>query len=1061
MKHIFAAVLSMLCAFVSAAPQLPASLKTEPDGTFTFNGIAFEITVSNARWQAFANKDWQERDGKSGKAGVDLRGFVLPEAGSGRGEITETVTPLENGSIAFRSTLNMQEPCQLNRVSGSFTLPVGKCAVSVDGKEIAIPEKQNGSPRLYLGHPKTVRLRGIGAEELVVKPQTCDYVMIQDNRKYGSNSIAVFFVFRTGKTGFSKSELILNLSVEPVASHPVALEPFINRAFSGRAGGTLPVWTLQGEDASLSMFRETEVNPLGICFAVSPRGAAAVGGKERGGVPASMTIPVSMKRPVRALNLFHTSAWTPPDEFGEVRIQFSDGSGKTFPVSGLRDCGNWVGPRPLSNAAIAWTGMRSDSMLGVYCSTFPFPAGKNPVSVTFHTNSSQVIWLILGMTFTEGEIFFPAQESSVKIVAGKEWFPLEFRNSTRPGSPLDFSGLLDAPAGKYGAAVPAPDGTLRFRNAPEKRLRLFGTNFCNTMNFPAHEVADSVVRQIARNGYNAVRFHHHDDGLVDSASADSVTLNKENLDRLDYLFAAFKKQGIYVVTDLYASRRFRSGDNLPYRNAKGAFQSDPRARENWKAFVRAWLTHRNPYTGLTWAEDPALVMVNLINEDDPLWDWNTEPAVRDRHIQLFAEWKKKNGCSSAKADTGDRDFIRFLFELKRGELAELTAFVKEELKLQANVTSINWHQKKIFTLLREKFDVTDDHYYHDHRVDVRIKGRTVNGHHQLAGIATGLDLPAVLTTSRIPGKPFFVTEYNHCRPNRFRAETGPVMGAYPALQDWTGIFRFCYSHNVLLYMKNRNAFSCFESVADPVMQLSDRITAAMFLRGDVRPAEEGYSFAVSENILTTGEPLEFPEPFTKLGLLVRTGSHRKGMSLPEGMREFSEANLSGAVSALWRESLAGRRAVSSTGEITADFVGRQMTVCTPRSESFTGTGDAVTGGILSVRRMDTFGTVAALSLDGDGLRESRKILLLHLTDTANSGDTFFDPDCRIVDDYGSLPLLVRRGSAEVELALDGPVKVTALSADGDELGAVRVENNRFRVATDLFKGGVMAYCITR
>ena len=179
------------------------------------------------------------------------------------------------------------------------------------------------------------------------------------------------------------------------------------------------------------------------------------------------------------------------------------------------------------------------------------------------------------------------------------------------------------------------------------------------------------------------------------------------------------------------------------------------------------------------------------------------------------------------------------------------------------------------------------------------------------------------------------------------------------------------------------------------------------------------------------------------------------------MREFSEANLSGAVSALWRESLAGRRAVSSTGEITADFVGRQMTVCTPRSESFTGTGDAVTGGILSVRRMDTFGTVAALSLDGDGLRESRKILLLHLTDTANSGDTFFDPDCRIVDDYGSLPLLVRRGSAEVELALDGPVKVTALSADGDELGAVRVENNRFRVATDLFKGGVMAYCITR
>ena len=135
----------------------------------------------------------------------------------------------------------------------------------------------------------------------------------------------------------------------------------------------------------------------------------------------------------------------------------------------------------------------------------------------------------------------------------------------------------------------------------------------------------------------------------------------------------------------------------------------------------------------------------------------------------------------------------------------------------------------------------------------------------------------------------------------------------------------------------------------------------------------------------------------------------------------------------------------------------------PRRDFDLPAGDLATGGVLSVRDVSTHATVAALSLDGKKLADSRSILLLHLTDISNSDATFFDSDCRFVNSQGKLPLLVRRGSAEVTLkvAPGAPLQVQALSADGDVLGELPVSGNTFPIATDRFPGGVLAWHVTR
>ncbi|AHF93452.1 beta-galactosidase [Opitutaceae bacterium TAV5] len=179
-------------------------------------------------------------------------------------------------------------------------------------------------------------------------------------------------------------------------------------------------------------------------------------------------------------------------------------------------------------------------------------------------------------------------------------------------------------------------------------IRFWGVNLCFSGAFPDHATADRIAARLASLGVNIVRFHHIDQrrfpgglwhrdspGATNNPREDNIahrTLDPEALDRLDYLVARLKEHGIYTNLNLKVSRIFSTfddpafpapapGEILP-KKGKGFDQFYTPAIEAQKAYARLLLTRRNAWTGLTWAEDPAVAQVEINNENGILWAWN-------------------------------------------------------------------------------------------------------------------------------------------------------------------------------------------------------------------------------------------------------------------------------------------------------------------------------------------------------------------------------------------------------------------------------------------------------
>ena len=679
------------------------------------------------------------------------------------------------------------------------------------------------------------------------------------------------------------------------------------------------------------------------------------------------------------------------------------------------------------------------------------------------------------------------------ISEGDGWTALDYRKDIEAGSALDFSnqGLLDAPAGKHGW-LRNVDGHFEFENLPGVRQRFYGVNLCFSANYPDHAAADNLVTRLKRLGYNTIRVHHYERELVDGKSRGMKDgFDPESMDRIDYLLAKAIESGFYITTDVFVSRPVRWEAIGLGERGKGVIENknlykslvalwDP-AFADWCRFAEKFLTHRNPYTGRRYVDEPALPLISLVNEGQHSMGWRraVEPCCKDPVVrQAWKDWlaaRRKADpkfCPDAAEDAedaavyGDRNaaFAHFMADTERKSAGRMTAFLRK-LGSKALFTNANCgpHFVPMQEVREDCYDYVDDHFYVDHPQFLvnswQLPSKCGNGNPVL-----NLRLPPTrVAFTRMASKPFTITEWNFSGPGMYRGGGGIMTGAFSALQDWDGLWRFAYSHSRDNFPDGAGSPGYFDVGTDPLGQASDRASVCLFLRRDLAPLAAAETYRVDAASLRT-------EGGTAVGAAPQWGDQAW----------FRQVSTSVARSKVRPGTTV--RAVSETHQLkdapfpceenpafALDRARGSFRIVTPRTAGGFAPEGTLACGPVSFTLRDAPATVWASSVDSEptDLRHARRIVVTHLTDVQAKGNVYADEAKQVLLKWGGKPPLVRDGSAEIALALEMPERyeVWALATSGRRLeripSAVKDGKLTFTASVKGPNGARMIYEVVR
>jgi hypothetical protein len=570
-----------------------------------------------------------------------------------------------------------------------------------------------------------------------------------------------------------------------------------------------------------------------------------------------------------------------------------------------------------------------------------------------------------------------------------DWLPLEYYKDIQPNSAIDFSKLpfRDAPAGKHGW-LKNDHGHFVFEKLPGKPQRFWGVNLCIEAPFLSHEGTDKLITRLCRAGCNSIRIHNCEAGFV-KGSSDGMSLNADMMERFDYLFAQAKKNGIYVTTDLYVSRKVRwqdiglEGDGqIPDNTLKALFLVYEPAYKNWQAFAKKLLEHVNPYTTLRYADDPAMPFIALINEGAFAWSRGEIfdlPVTQQAWKQWLAEKRANQAdyAADAPTDCGGQTIqshpalFEFMSDMEARFTAKATDFLRQ-LGVKAMLSDWNCGPMPRADAVTRSLDYVDTHFYIDHPSFISESWALANVSRSRPDRAVrGIPL-GVAKLAREAGKPFTISEWNFCRPNPCRNVGGLLTGYCAARLDWDALWRFYYlgfeaeldDGTPWLPYLNPNGY--FHITSDPFQIASDRAGLLLFMN---RTAVKAGSIAKIMG--------RFP------------------LSIEEGSGRFTIA-----------------------------------TPCT--AGGFALDGDTLKAVPLTAHVHGAEAAIWVSSVDLKPLADSSRILLTFLTDLQKDGTQFLDEKGLVLQKWGTERIVVRRGVADVTLALQNAddYDVWMLETDG-------------------------------
>ena len=439
-----------------------------------------------------------------------------------------------------------------------------------------------------------------------------------------------------------------------------------------------------------------------------------------------------------------------------------------------------------------------------------------------------------------------------------DWFPLiPTDDPFDPASVTDLSELLEAPAGARGPVQRVGDG-LRF--ADGSPVKLWGVN---AEIGRSEALMQRQARHYAKQGINLVRLHPVQAtlGLLQTdPSSGERRLDPARLERLDRWFFLLKQAGIYMQWSLFYPHVITPADGYPAalyaelpdsgagKSSAGFVNFMPELQAAEWAWAEPLMSHVNPYTGLRYAEDPALAVVEVHNEDSVFWHYPLNPlaagndegrslaghqAALQRQWQnwlqgryandaellaawgpagrgsrpgdglanpampIYGAWEMEGDGPWNHKDEAARmgDFIRFLAETQAAYFATRVDHLRQ-LGFQGVTVGTAWQAGGPAAGLANLWvdsaaDMIDRHAYfggHETAPFWRITEGPLRNASHLAAPGSG-----ILATGfeQLETRPFMLSEWSQQPPNTWKAEVAPLVAFYGfGLQGWDASTHF-------------------------------------------------------------------------------------------------------------------------------------------------------------------------------------------------------------------------------------------------------------------------------
>jgi hypothetical protein len=558
-------------------------------------------------------------------------------------------------------------------------------------------------------------------------------------------------------------------------------------------------------------------------------------------------------------------------------------------------------------------------------------------------------------------------------------------------SPVDLSFLnaAEKPAGKRGF-LKADDERLVFADGTPARF--WGANLTASALFATdRENVKQQARRLSELGFNLVRMTHTDSFWVnpnvfgDTKQADTKTLSPLPLEKLDWWIKCLRDEGIYVWLDLHVQRHFKPGDGItdfddiakgkPTIDLKGFNYINASIQEAMRRFNEAFVSHLNPFTGLRYKDDPAIIALLLTNENDLTNHYGNSllpdkkvprhNAIYMREAEAFAaKYNLPKDKTWRSWEHGPSKLL--LNELQHRFDADMIRQLRSLGAKAPIVTTASWGDNPLSSLpALTAGDMIAAHSYG--RVGELDKNPiyAANMVHWLAA-------------AQVAGRPLAVPEWN---VEQFPVPDRHAIPLYVAgsasLQGWDAIMQYAYAQYSLT---NRGAPSNWNAFNDPALIATLPAAALVYRRGDVQEARTTYVFAPGREQLFNRQ-ISPPN-----SVALRTAAEKGKLviampktpelpwlaesAIPAGAKVITDPT----VSLIEQEAGA---ATSDTGELRRDWEQGTYTINTARTQAAMGWigGRAIALKDVEIAAETRNATVAVQSLDDKPINTSRSILI--------------------------------------------------------------------------------------